>query len=70
MACHSKIESVQGCESRRITLSHNALPPTLNPSVKYFPMQMTGVRCPTCASNGQEVWVIPGRTCAYCGTHC
>lgn len=33
-------------------------------------IQMTGVRCPTCAANGQEVWVIPGRACAYCGTHC
>ncbi|KAG9245925.1 hypothetical protein BJ878DRAFT_478800 [Calycina marina] len=22
---------------------------------------MSGVRCPTCAANGQEVWVIPGR---------
>jgi hypothetical protein len=33
-------------------------------------MPMTGVRCPTCLANGSEVWVIPGRACAYCGTHC
>ena len=31
---------------------------------------MTGVRCPTCAANGQESWVIPGRACGYCGTGC
>ncbi|TPX10734.1 uncharacterized protein E0L32_008303 [Thyridium curvatum] len=29
-----------------------------------------GVRCPTCAANGTEVWVIPGRACGYCGTPC
>jgi hypothetical protein len=32
--------------------------------------QMAGVRCPTCAANGQEVWVIPGKACGYCGTYC
>jgi hypothetical protein len=32
--------------------------------------QMTGVRCPNCAKNGQEVWVIPGRACGTCGTGC
>ncbi|KAG9231576.1 hypothetical protein BJ875DRAFT_382690 [Amylocarpus encephaloides] len=32
--------------------------------------KMTGVRCPTCSANGQESWVIPGRTCGYCGTNC
>ncbi len=29
-----------------------------------------GVRCPTCAANGQEVSVIPGCACGYCGTGC
>lgn len=29
-----------------------------------------GVRCPTCAANGQEIWVLPGKACAYCGTTC
>ncbi|KAI9904251.1 hypothetical protein N3K66_000780 [Trichothecium roseum] len=29
-----------------------------------------GTRCPTCASQGKEVWVIPGRCCGYCGTPC
>ncbi|KAH7316482.1 hypothetical protein B0I35DRAFT_254837 [Stachybotrys elegans] len=29
-----------------------------------------GTRCPTCAKAGQEVWVIPGRCCGYCGTPC
>jgi hypothetical protein len=33
-------------------------------------MAMIGVRCPTCAANGSEVWVIPGRAYHYCGTHC
>ncbi|CZR64885.1 uncharacterized protein PAC_14785 [Phialocephala subalpina] len=46
------------------THSHNNFALTPYPSVKSFPM--TGVRCPTCAGNGQEVWVIPGRACAYC----
>jgi hypothetical protein len=27
-----------------------------------------GVRCPTCALEGKEVWVLPGRCCGYCGT--
>ncbi|EJT70433.1 hypothetical protein GGTG_11457 [Gaeumannomyces tritici R3-111a-1] len=31
---------------------------------------LPGVRCPTCASKGNEVWVIPGRACGYCGTPC
>ncbi|KAJ5710852.1 hypothetical protein N7488_005008 [Penicillium malachiteum] len=25
--------------------------------------KMPGVRCPNCASKGQEVWVIPGKSC-------
>ncbi|KAH8907790.1 hypothetical protein BR93DRAFT_926810 [Coniochaeta sp. PMI_546] len=32
--------------------------------------QLPGVRCPTCAANGQETWVIPGRACGNCGTPC
>jgi len=33
-------------------------------------MPIPGVRCPTCAAKGQEVWVIPGKACGYCGTAC
>jgi len=33
-------------------------------------MPMTGVRCSCCASDGIETWVIPGRSCAYCGDPC
>ncbi|KAH7260848.1 uncharacterized protein BKA55DRAFT_535862 [Fusarium redolens] len=29
-----------------------------------------GVRCPTCALEGKEIWVVPGRCCGYCGTPC
>ena len=29
---------------------------------------LPGLRCPTCAAQGKEVWVIPGRRCGYCGT--
>ncbi|TLD21865.1 hypothetical protein PspLS_07781 [Pyricularia sp. CBS 133598] len=29
-----------------------------------------GVRCPTCAASGSEVWVIQGRACGTCGTPC
>jgi len=31
---------------------------------------ISGVRCPTCPAKGQEVWVIPGKACGYCGTAC
>ncbi|KAK0729743.1 hypothetical protein B0H67DRAFT_473902 [Lasiosphaeris hirsuta] len=33
-------------------------------------LQLPGVRCPTCAAKGNEVWVIPGRACGDCGTAC
>ncbi len=36
----------------------------------YVEIPMSGVRCPTCLANGQESWVIPGKTCGYCGTGC
>jgi hypothetical protein len=39
-----------------------------NLSMETIPM--SGVRCPTCALSGKEIWVIPGRVCAYCGTAC
>ncbi|KAL5595010.1 hypothetical protein FOVSG1_008699 [Fusarium oxysporum f. sp. vasinfectum] len=29
-----------------------------------------GVRCPTCALEGKEIWVLPARCCRYCGTPC
>ncbi|KAK5991027.1 hypothetical protein PT974_09303 [Cladobotryum mycophilum] len=32
--------------------------------------KIPGTRCPTCALDGKEVWVIPGRCCGYCGTPC
>jgi len=31
---------------------------------------MSGVRCPTCATNYKYVWVISGRACGNCGTGC
>ncbi|EAQ89833.1 predicted protein [Chaetomium globosum CBS 148.51] len=31
---------------------------------------LPGVRCPTCAISGVEVWVFEGRLCVYCGTPC
>ncbi|KAK4198753.1 hypothetical protein QBC40DRAFT_255736 [Triangularia verruculosa] len=31
-------------------------------------LPIPGVLCPTCAANGSEVWVIPGRQCGYCLT--
>ena len=35
---------------------------------KMFIKGLPGILCPTCASHGQEVWVIPGRACGYCST--
>ncbi|KAJ4288762.1 hypothetical protein N0V88_007298 [Collariella sp. IMI 366227] len=29
---------------------------------------LPGVKCPTCAANGEDVWVIPGLLCAKCRT--
>ena len=42
------------------------------PDVRVHPKQhaMPGVKCPTCAANGKESWVIPGIGCGYCGTGC
>ncbi|KAK4179107.1 hypothetical protein QBC36DRAFT_344001 [Triangularia setosa] len=31
-------------------------------------LPIPGVLCPTCAADGREVWVIPGRQCGYCHT--
>lgn len=33
-------------------------------------LQLPGVRCPKCAENGKESWVLPGRSCSTCGTPC
>ncbi|KAJ5930610.1 hypothetical protein N7466_006103 [Penicillium verhagenii] len=32
--------------------------------------KMPGVRCPNCYAKGQEVWVIPGKSCHVCATPC
>ncbi|KAJ5455234.1 hypothetical protein N7475_010355 [Penicillium sp. IBT 31633x] len=32
--------------------------------------KMPGVRCPNCEAQGQEVWVIPGKSCHVCHTPC
>ncbi|KAK4192581.1 hypothetical protein QBC35DRAFT_447422 [Podospora australis] len=29
---------------------------------------MPGILCLTCAGQGYEVWVLPGRACGYCRT--
>ena len=31
---------------------------------------MPGVKCPGCAANDKETWVIPGKSCGVCGTEC
>lgn len=28
-----------------------------------------GIRCPSCQGRDQEVWILPGRECPYCGTY-
>ncbi|CAI6093911.1 unnamed protein product [Clonostachys chloroleuca] len=33
-------------------------------------LTLPGTRCPTCAQEGKEVWVVPGLNCAQCGTPC
>ncbi|PMD63122.1 uncharacterized protein K444DRAFT_626869 [Hyaloscypha bicolor E] len=55
-----------GHETPHVLFHRSGPLPLPNPSIKGVPM--TGVRCPTCAANGQEVWVIPGRACSYCET--
>ena len=46
------------------------MPPFTEVPVADLLEQSPGTRCPTCASQGKEVWVIPGRCCGYCGTPC
>ncbi|KAI7772447.1 hypothetical protein LZL87_007808 [Fusarium oxysporum] len=29
--------------------------------------RMPGVQCPKCTTAEEEVWVIPGHSCPYCG---
>ncbi|KAL1866433.1 hypothetical protein VTK73DRAFT_4712 [Phialemonium thermophilum] len=56
----------------------DALPSPIEPECPGLPssddgirtLPLPGIRCPTCAANGQEVWVIPGRACGNCGTPC
>ncbi|TVY54298.1 hypothetical protein LCER1_G003375 [Lachnellula cervina] len=68
MVCTPSACGAQGQGKAPNTVARNGTPPTNYPAVKSIPM--TGVRCPTCAANGQESWVIPGRACGYCGTSC
>jgi len=55
-------EAVKLAEHPTRTLS------AFNLGMNFLPM--SGVRCPTCAANGQESWVIPGKNCPVCGTGC
>lgn len=34
------------------------------------PMGVPSVKCPTCAAEGVETWVIYGKVCPRCGTAC
>ncbi|TVY82045.1 hypothetical protein LSUE1_G006356 [Lachnellula suecica] len=68
MVCTSNVCLVRGQGQAPITLGRTSTFSAPNPAIKSAPM--TGVRCPTCAANGQESWVIPGRACGYCGTGC
>ncbi|CEJ93596.1 hypothetical protein VHEMI09174 [[Torrubiella] hemipterigena] len=48
-------------------------PPILDPLHSHegiVSCPVPGTRCPTCAKEGKEVWVIPGRNCGYCNTPC
>ncbi|EPE02764.1 hypothetical protein F503_08527 [Ophiostoma piceae UAMH 11346] len=45
-----------------------SIPSTGSEGIRNVPLP--GVRCPKCAKDGKEVWVIPGRACGYCGTAC
>ena len=33
-------------------------------------LPMPGVRCPKCLAEGVEQWVVPGKVCPRCYTHC
>ncbi|KAL6871786.1 hypothetical protein J3F83DRAFT_760217 [Trichoderma novae-zelandiae] len=45
-------------------------PPVMPAGTIMLGPKVPGTRCPTCALDGKEVWVIPGRCCGYCGTPC
>ncbi|KAK4033796.1 hypothetical protein C8A01DRAFT_19305 [Parachaetomium inaequale] len=40
--------------------------PTNGEGIRTCPIP--GVRCQNCATNGDEVWVVPGLVCAKCRT--
>ncbi|KAH9213801.1 hypothetical protein DL95DRAFT_524270 [Leptodontidium sp. 2 PMI_412] len=68
MVCTSTQCVVGGQDSVKMLACRNTTLQTLNPSVRVVPMP--GVRCGTCAGNGQDVWVIPGKACPVCGSPC
>ena len=37
---------------------------------QYKVHKMPGVRCPRCAEQGYEQWVLPGKHCPRCGQPC
>ncbi|KAI0116628.1 hypothetical protein F4776DRAFT_281045 [Hypoxylon sp. NC0597] len=66
MTCSHAHGSLSGCP-----VNHYSHPTSTHSSSQVDPMSGTapGKRCPTCQGKGQEVWVLPGRDCPYCGTY-
>ena len=61
------VPSFAGEGIRQVPVS--VVPPAL--SVQMFTRHhqgLPGIRCSTCAANGADVWVIPGRACGFCRT--
>ncbi|KAH7377199.1 hypothetical protein B0T11DRAFT_218643, partial [Plectosphaerella cucumerina] len=50
-----------------LALSRHATVPSTD---KRWQTLLPGIRCPTCQDSGEEVWVLPGKECGYCGTPC
>ncbi|KAK3342270.1 hypothetical protein B0H65DRAFT_549503 [Neurospora tetraspora] len=44
-----------------------SIPSSVDEGIQKVP-GLPGIRCSTCAANGEDVWVIPGRACGFCRT--
>ncbi|RDW62040.1 hypothetical protein BP6252_11473 [Coleophoma cylindrospora] len=67
IACHHDDESLEAPKPNMIM---PYIDEDIHPASGMAMSPMSGVRCPSCLARGQEVWVIPGRACGYCGTGC
>ncbi|CAH0039041.1 unnamed protein product [Clonostachys solani] len=62
--------SLGGRRAAALSLDVDSNPPSPHAKGTIQTGKLPGTRCPTCAQEGKEVWVVPGLNCAHCGTAC